>query len=294
MFKRMSLRRGFTLVLVIVYLLSLPVVVGVTYKLLLKNAEKESLERAELMLTAIRAMRQYAGGVMRPVAEDLAEDRVIPELMSGFYVVRETAQIISDEEENFSFKFAVLNPMNPDNLADDFERAKIQAYREGKLKGRWTGFLKTPEGNRYAVMTPIKVSSERCLECHGDPADAPEDIIKLYGDKNGFGWEVGETIGVEAIYVPADVPVKNAQRSLFTFTGIYSGLFLLVIIIIDRLIKASIIRPIEHIVETADDISRGHLDRDFEIDAENEIKTLADAFRRMKVSLQKAMEMLRK
>ncbi|RME65457.1 MAG: HAMP domain-containing protein, partial [Nitrospirae bacterium] len=54
------------------------------------------------------------------------------------------------------------------------------------------------------------------------------------------------------------------------------------------------IKPIEHIVETADEISRGHLDRDFEIKAENEIKTLTDAFRRMKVSLQKAMDMLRK
>ncbi len=73
-----------------------------------------------------------------------------------------------------------------------------------------------------------------------------------------------------------------------------TAVILLALIIIDYTMKRSIIRPIENIVEVAGEISRGKMDRNFEVDTNDEIKLLADAFNRMKVSLEKAMDILRK
>ncbi len=53
-------------------------------------------------------------------------------------------------------------------------------------------------------------------------------------------------------------------------------------------------KPIEGIVSVADEISRGKMDRDFEVDSKDEIQSLAKSFSRMKITLLKAMDILKK
>jgi len=77
------------------------------------------------------------------------------------------------------------------------------------------------------------------------------------------------------------------------FSAVFSVFFLLVLFAVDRFIVSSVVKPIEHIVDVAEDISRGKLDREFHVKTNDEIKMLADAFDRMKVSLAKAMDILR-
>lgn len=260
--------------------------------MLLKNAEKESIERAQMMLRAMDAIKEYTGGTLRPVLEEFTDKEPV-ELTSGFYVVREISDIITESDRQYSFKFACINPLNPVNRANQFETEKINEFRSGKLSEQWRGFINTPQGSSYVIMTPIVVEGH-CLRCHGYPEMATEDQRKRYGTTSGYNWKEGEIIGANTVYVPADVPIQNAIRALVIFSIVYSLFFLLIIFVIDRLIKATIIRPIEELVETADEISRGNFERDFEVKARNEIKTLADAFMRMKLSLMKAMDILRK
>lgn len=292
MFRNMKLRKSFTLIMVLVYIISLPFIIFISYQVLLKNAEKESIERAQMMLRAMDAIKEYVGGTIRPVLEELTDKEPV-ELTSGFYVIREISDIITESDRQYSFKFASINPLNPVNKANQFETEKINDFRSGKLKGQWRGFINTPQGSSYVIMTPIVVDSH-CLRCHGDPNMATEEQRKRYGTSSGYNWKDGEIIGANTVYVPANVPIQNAKRALLIFSIVYSLFFLLIIIVIDRLIKGSIIKPIEELVETADEISRGNFERDFEVKARNEIKTLADAFTRMKVSLMKAMDILRK
>jgi len=293
MFRNLKLRMSFTITMLTVYFLSLPLMISVTYYVVLKNAEKESMERAELMLTVMKGIREYVGGTMRPLVEDIVPDRLPVELTSGFYIVREVSAIISESQKEYSFKFASLNPLNPANKANQFETEKINEFREGRLSGEWKGFVKTSAGNAYAIMTPIKVDAN-CFQCHGDPLIAPEEQVKRYGVSSGYNWKDGEIIGANTVYVPVNVPIQNAKRVLVIFSIVYSLFFFAVIMVIDKLIKRSILRPIEGLVLTADEISRGKMDREFEVKANNEIKTLADAFTRMKISLVKAMDMLKK
>ncbi len=279
--------------MLIVYLMSLPVMVGITYQALLKNAEKESMGRAELLLNTMLGVRTYVGGTMRPVVDELSPDQKPIELTSGYYILREIADNIAETAKEYSFKFATLSPLNPANKANSLETEKINEFRSGRLSKEWKGFIKDSKGSFYAIMQSIKVEAG-CLKCHGDPNIAPNEQKKIYGVNEGYNWKDGEIVGATTVYVPANVPIQNAKKALILFSIIYSVFFLLVIMVLDRLIIINIIRPIERLVVTADEISRGKMDKEFAVLANNEIKTLANAFTRMKLSLQKAMDILKK
>ena len=75
---------------------------------------------------------------------------------------------------------------------------------------------------------------------------------------------------------------------------VFTGLFFLLFVIINSLIRKSIIRPIEKFVGIADQVSKGKFDNQFEINTQDELKTLADAFTRLKTSLVMMMDMVRK
>ena len=96
------------------------------------------------------------------------------------------------------------------------------------------------------------------------------------------------------IEVPTEIPIASAKKALLFFSLIYTGFFFIVLIVIDRLIEKGIIIPIEQFVAVADEVSRGRFDREFTVKTNDEIKTLADAFTRMKLSLAKAMDIITK
>ncbi len=293
MFNRMNLRKRFTVVMLIVYIVSLPVIVGVSFFVLRENAKRQILEEANLMLAAMEAARGYTADVLRPTLTELLPGKFVIEGMSATRVAYGIQERIRKKLPRYMFKEATENPLNLVNQADEFELQKIDEFRKGILKKEWRGYKKAPDGEYYVIMRPVQVKPG-CLRCHGDPDMAPPEVRERYGTTHGYNWKVGDIVTVNSVYVPTEEAKEAAIRALVTFAGVYSGMFLLIIIVIDRIIIKSIIRPIEEFVETANEISKGRFDREFRVDTEDEIKLLANAFNRMKVSLQKAMDILKK
>ncbi|MBI3378102.1 MAG: DUF3365 domain-containing protein [Nitrospirae bacterium] len=293
MLKNLKLRARFTVIMLIVYVLSLPVIILGSYYILKQNAVREILEESNIMLAAMEGARKYTGEVLRPVVTKELPTKFVVEAMSATFVAKGIEKRIREKLPNYSFKEATLNPLNLVYKADDFEREKIEGFRAGKLTKEWRGYKQIGASSFYVVMRPVEVKPD-CLRCHGDPAFAPPEVQEKYGTTNGYGWKVGEIQTVAAVYVPADVPIQNARKALVLFSIIYSVFFFVVIIVIDRLIIASIIKPIEHFADVADKVSRGWFDKEFIVNTNDEIRTIADAFTRMKVSLAKAMAIMRK
>ena len=74
-----------------------------------------------------------------------------------------------------------------------------------------------------------------CMHCHGDPADAPPALLKLYGRTRGFGHKAGDIAGVTAVSIPVDVArPRSRQRaaadilvlSLLGLSLLYLGVFI--------------------------------------------------------------------
>jgi nitrogen fixation/metabolism regulation signal transduction histidine kinase len=105
---------------------------------------------------------------------------------------------------------------------------------------------------------------------------------------------MGTVVGTNIIYVPASVPIAIARKSTAMVAVVFTALFILLFIIINLLIRRSIIHPIEHFVSVAEQVSKGKFDNKFEVHTEDELKTLADAFTRLKTSIVMMMEMMKK
>jgi nitrate/nitrite-specific signal transduction histidine kinase len=71
------------------------------------------------------------------------------------------------------------------------------------------------------------------------------------------------------------------------------GVFLIILLIVDTLLRALIVKPVVGISEMASDVSMGKLDApEYVSRSHDEIGSLATSFNRMRRSLQNAMRML--
>ena len=284
MLKNMKLRKRFTVIMVVVYVISLPVMITGSYYILKQNAVREILEESNLLLAAMEGGK-YTGEVVTYGYKELP-NRFVSKL-SATFVARHRERI--GKSFGYSFRRRPWNPLNLEYKAvhENEDRRVPDGQTDQSGGAIWD------TGSFYVVMRPVEIKPD-CLRCHGDPSVAPPEVREKYGTTNGYGWKVDEIQTVNSVYVPADVPIQNARKALALFSLIYSGFFFVVIIVIDRLIIASIIKPIEQFVEAANEISRGRFEREFSVKTNDEIKTLADAFTRMKLSLAKAMDIITK
>jgi hypothetical protein len=69
------------------------------------------------------------------------------------------------------------------------------------------------------------VSKASCLECHSTPDKAPPEMIKKYGNANGFGWKLDEIIGAQVVSVPMKVPIEMANIASGSLTRWLIGAF---------------------------------------------------------------------
>ena len=120
------------------------------------------------------------------------------------------------------------------------------------------------------------------------------EMVERYGTGSGYGYKLGDIVGGTFVYVPADVAINQAMKKLLYFSLGFSIFFLLALFIVDRIIVSSVIKPIEVFVKTAEDVSKGKLDREFRVRTNDEMKSLANAFTRMKASIVKAIEIMKK
>jgi len=118
-------------------------------------------------------------------------------------------------------------------------------------------------------------------------------MVEKYGTRSGYGYTVGDIVGARFVYVPTEVAHQQAMQKLIYFSGGFSLVFLFALVAVDRIINNSVVKPIENMIKVASDISRGKMDSEFEETSTTEIQSLAEAFKRMKVSLSKAMDILR-
>ena len=110
MLKNMKLRKRFTVIMVVVYVISLPVMITGSYYILKQNAVREILEESNLLLAAMEAARKYTGEVLRPTVTKELPNRFIVEAMSATFVAKGIEKRIREKLPRYSFKEATLEP----------------------------------------------------------------------------------------------------------------------------------------------------------------------------------------
>ena len=257
--------------------------------------EHEVADKAFLIIETMNSVRNYTSSQVKPeLASRLAtEAYFLPETVPA-YSAREVFEGLRKQSEyqNFHYKEATLNPTNPRDQADLFETDIIQQFRQNQQLKEETGFRTIGNEKFYYIARPLAIKKASCLDCHGDPAKAPVNLVSTYGSKHGFGWQLNEIVASQIVSVPASNVYQAARKLKLMVLGIVGAIFLVAIALINLFLNKSIIQPVKNMAALSNDISTGNLDLRFNHKNKDEIGSLARSLNRMIQSLQMALQMI--
>ncbi|PSN20430.1 histidine kinase [filamentous cyanobacterium CCP5] len=292
-FQNLQLAQKFTLILMLVFVGGI-VASGIALSTVLtRNAQAHLTNNAVMLMETMNSVREYTSSQVQPELVDRLNTEFLPETVPA-YSAREVFEVfrVHPDYSEFFYKEATLNPTNLRDKADEFEAQIVERFRQEDFSGQVSGFRDTPAGEIYYIARPIRVSKESCLECHSSPSVAPATMIERYGSANGFDWSLNEIVGAQVISVPAERVLSAARQSLVLILGIFIAAFAIAIFLVNFWLKRYVVRPINRMVMTAEAVSMGDTAAEFTQTSNDEVGKLADAFNRMRTSLQMAMQRL--
>jgi len=255
-----------------------------TYTKATSNIENLIKQQLGLALDFDLAIREYMAEKVRPVMFNLVgEEKFIPETMSTSFVARSIFENVRKNFPDYIIKFASDNPRNPINQAGPEELKMIKYFNENPNNKVWTGEIVIGKKDYIATFSAMRMKPS-CLRCHGDPVDAPIELIKRYGSKASFYRPLGEVVGLDTIAIPSDTVNKlllSQKLKDYGFLGAVilllsvSLIFVFKFVITDRLGRIS-----NHFSEgekLGDDLKIG----DIEIKGGDEIAGLAKNFNKL-------------
>lgn len=288
----MRLTTKFNLVLLIVFSLGLAAAGYISYSVLHKHAREEVITHAGMMMEAAFAIRGYTVKEIRPLLALQMKRDFLPQSVPS-YAATQNFNAVRETHPEYTYKEAALNPTNPRDRATDWETDIIHAFRNNPETTEITGVRDTPTGKSLYYARPIRIQNKNCLTCHSTVEEAPETMVKLYGENNGFGWQMDEVVGSQIVSVPLSIPIAKARKEFLVFISSLVIIFLTIFVVINVMLNRLIVRRIREMAHISDEISTGHDDVPaFSDSGKDEISDLNKSFNRLRRSLEKAMKML--
>lgn len=261
MFSKWSIQLKFSLIFILTLVLIVAGLFIGIYTLKTNQLRNEATATAE-QVVAFRAWVASTGVVwvdhLAPAFRDFLGKRVSSDSTMEFFsknpalATRELSEIVSKTATRATFRVTSDEYRNPANAPDRFESTAIQAFKADKSLKYSDAF----EGNYYRYSQPIYVQ-ESCLKCHGDPKDAPADVIAKYGDKQAFGYKLGDVRGIISVKLP-DVTLAEV---FLTFLNPFTvGLIVLAFLLNFLFTHKSIINRLKGLTLTTERIAHGELD----------------------------------
>ena len=234
-------------------------------RVLTERAKEEVATRGLILIETMTSVRAYTGTHINPMLQDelQTETEFVRESVPG-YSARTVFEIFRQNEDHGDslYKEATLNPTNPIDQADGFETDLVEQFRADRDLDELSGF-RTRDGKQvFYIARPLSVSTESCLACHSTPEVAPVSLVNTYPDGGGFGWELGEVIAAQIIYVPADEVLQSARLSFYIIIGIFVGVFTIVLVTLNLVMRPVVVSPVKTLAVFAQRVRDDQLTED--------------------------------
>ena len=256
-----------------------------------KNAERQVITEAGLMMDSALAMRAYTSNEIDPLLSERMQHEFLPQSVPS-YAATQSFLKLREARPQYSYKEATLNPTNLRDRAADWEADIIQRFRNDAQAREFVGRRDTPLGETLYLARPIHADAA-CLVCHSTPAAAPQTVLARYGSNNGFGWQANEVVGAQVVTVPFANAAANAESAFHAFMISLLIVFAATLIAVNIALYFLVVRPIRRMAGIADQLSLGDMSApEFPVSGGKEIAALGRAFTRMRISLDKALKLL--
>ncbi|WP_022665429.1 c-type heme family protein [Desulfospira joergensenii] len=207
--------------------------------------ESEIRQRSRMVLAQSNAVQDYVKTVLRPEMFDtLPQGRFVLKAMSSSYISREIMTRLNARDDlTYHYRRVSKKPRNPDSAPDALESRLISIFARDRSLSIWEDEAMVGNTEYHIVARPV-VFTDSCMNCHGDPGAAPEELIEIYGNENGFHYSPGEVGGVVVAGFPVDMiknPAKEVtlQYLMFYLFGILI-FALLISLFFDRLVMKNL------------------------------------------------------
>jgi len=242
------------------------------YTYLRNDLVTHSYEKSDILFGHITATSHYVQERLRPrMFELLPEEVILKEAMSTTFINKSIMESFNEEFPQYSFRRVALAPLNPENLADEFEASFIRRLNESG-ETHWKGTVKR-NGSRYFINMRAVPAEEECFRCHTDAAEK-------------------ELLGVEYVSIPVDDALKAMTQitmSIF-FMGITGMAFLFTII--NLYIEGTIARPIKKVGSFFKAVVEGQRGLYLERRSRDEVGEMLESFNRMMAHLKESEDKL--
>lgn len=111
------------------------------------------------------------------------------------YMTRQISELINSNYD-LQYRMTSLNPLRPENEADDWETKALQSFEKGKKETLELTIENSVESYRY--MAPL-ITQKSCLNCHAKQ-----------------GYEIGDIRGGISLRFPADFYISMVNKSVFS------------------------------------------------------------------------------
>ncbi len=291
----MKIATKVNIILMIVFIGGILISGTVFSSVLQQKAQDEVSKKGLILMEIANSVRQYTNDRVQPLLLPKVgnQEEFIRESIPS-YSVREVFEYLRKTKDysDFIYKDATLNPTNLRDKADPFEAELVKRFRREPGLGTLTDYRNISGERLFYIARPFQIKDKSCLQCHDSPELAPKSQILTYGKEHGFGWKLNDIVATQIIYVPAEEISVISNQSFLIVIGVLGIIFTAIVFVMNRLLTKTVLQRIKKIAMVAEQVSVGDMNADFGKQAKDEIGGLAEAFNRMKYSLEIALNML--
>ena len=209
----------------------------------------------------VNRQSQGAKDVMYLFDDTLQTQRGSYQRFTPSMVTRKLSQY-STRQDLYRFRLAGLNPLNPENEPDGFEREAIDLFRTKGLKETFR--FGQSNGNQYfQYMVPLFMEP-KCLKCH-----------------NRQEYSLNSIGGGLSVFLPVDEMQSATRKNHLKLTVAGIALIMITILSLFVLTRRFVIKPLKKLEDMTDEISKGNLDARVDIDTGDELEKLGHRFNTM-------------
>ncbi len=289
----MRIEFRFGLILAVCFALGVAVAGYISYTLEFRGAHEEVIEKSRVLLEVGTSMRAYTSEEIAPLVRTLGFDGPFHPQMVPSYGAQSTLAKLHKQFPDYVYRESSLNPTNVADRASDWEVGLIRAFQRDSDLKEWSGETGEGDALRYFLARPLRMKSPDCLQCHSTPDVAPKPMVAQYGAGNGFGWVMGDIIGIQIVEVPV-LPTKlKAVHGVLVTVGSLTCVLVLTMAIFLLLLRHYVVSPLETITRTTKSTSLGADAGDVGAATwiGGQFHDLEQSIHRLKVSLEEALRM---
>ncbi len=273
----MKLAAKYNLFLIGVMAIAYVAISGVAYVILQRHARGEVVRHAATLMEAAMAMRTYTIREIKPLLALQNTREFLPQSVPS-YAATQNFNALREQNPEYRYKEATLNPTNPRDRAADWEADIIQAFRRDDHLKHQIVVRDTPIGKTLYYARPIRITDSACLSCHGSVDAAPDSMLRMYGPENGFNWKMNEIVGSQIVSVPLTLPVAWANASFVRLAAVLLVAFVLMFVVMHYVNRRLCVRRLLAMSKIVESVNQGNTDRPrFDIRGNDEISQLCES-----------------